>query len=188
MPILPKEPDVYPEDLLDESSTFQWTDDAKWWALYTLARREKNLMRRLRQMKVPFYGPLAPRKNRISSGRVRVSYIPLFTGYVFLRGDEEQRRLALTTNCVSRVLPVHDATDLVRDLRQIHRLIQCDAPLTPESRLQPGMSVRVRSGALAGMEGVVIKRRGKDRLLVSVEFLQQGASVALEDYEVELLQ
>jgi transcriptional antiterminator RfaH len=186
MPILPREPDVYPDDLLDESQVLL-AQQSPWWALYTKARREKDLMRRLRGMEIPFYGPLAPRKTRSSNGRVRVSHNPLFPGYVFLCGDEEQRRLALTTNCISRILPVVDTSDLVRDLRQVQRLILCDAPLTAEARLQPGMRVRVRSGALAGVEGVVIKRRGKDRLLVAVHFLQQGASVSLEDYEVEPL-
>jgi len=186
MPILPLEPDVYPEDLLENDAAAE-SADSTWWAVYTMARREKDLMRRLRGMKVPFYGPLTPRRSRSSNGRVRLSHIPLFPGYVFLFGDGEQRRLALTTNCISRVLPVPDSDDLVRDLRQIQKLILSDAPLTVESRLQPGMRVRVRSGSLAGIEGVVVKRRGKDRLLVAVQFLQQGASVALDDYEVEPL-
>jgi hypothetical protein len=43
----------------------------------------------------------------------------------------------------------------------------------------------VKSGALLGLEGTVIKRRGTERLLVIVQFLQQGASVELEDYQVE---
>lgn len=186
MPILPQEPDVYPEDLFDQNGAVE-SSDVQWWALYTLARREKDLMRRLRGLKVPFYGPLAPKKTRSASGRVRVSYIPLFPGYVFVCGDEEHRRLALTTNCISRVLPVPDTVELMHDLQQVRQLILSDAPLSPESRLQAGMRVRVRSGVLAGVEGVVIKRHGKDRLLVAVEFLQQGASVSLEDYEVEPL-
>ena len=65
------------------------------------------------------------------------------------------------------------------------QLISSDAPLTPESRIEAGMRIRVRSGSLAGLEGVVIKRRGMQRLLVIVHFLQQGASVQLEDYQVE---
>jgi transcriptional antiterminator RfaH len=186
MPILPMEPDVYPDELLEQFDGLE-SPDAQWWAIYTRARREKELMRRLRGLQVPFYGPLAPRKTRSAHGRTRVSHIPLFPGYVFVWGDLEQRRLALTTNCVSKVLLVPDAKELVRDLRQIRRLILSDAPMTAEARLQPGMRVRVRSGVLSGLEGVVLKRRGKDRLLVAVEFLQQGASIALDDFEVELL-
>jgi transcription antitermination factor NusG len=180
MPILPREPDVWPEDLFDQASS-----EGAWWALYTLPRREKDLMRRLLRMEIPFYGPLVKRRSRSPAGRSRTSHVPLFPGYVFLYGSEEQRYRSLTTNCVSRCLQVSDGVQLAQDLRQIHQLISSEAPLTPESRIEPGMRIRVRSGPLAGLEGGVIRRRGTDRLLVIVHFLQQGASVQLEDYQVE---
>ena len=180
MPILPQEPDIWPENLFDQASP-----EGTWWALYTLPRREKDLMRRLLRMEIPFYGPLIKRRSRSPAGRSRTSYVPLFPGYVFLHGSEEQRYRSLTTNCVSRCLQVSDGGQLAQDLRQIHQLISSDAPLTPEARIEPGMRIRVRSGSLAGLEGVVIRRRGSERLLVIVHFLQQGASVQLEDYQVE---
>ncbi|NQT12752.1 MAG: antitermination protein NusG, partial [Planctomycetes bacterium] len=52
-------------------------------------------------------------------------------------------------------------------------------------RLKPGMRVRVRSGSLENLEGVVIRREGRERLLVAVAFLQQGASVSIEDVQLE---
>ena len=69
----------------------------------------------------------------------------------------------------------------------IHRLIDSGAPLTVESRLARGDRVRIRSGPLAGLEGTVLSRRGIRRLTVSVDFLQQGASVAVEDYMLETI-
>jgi len=113
--------------------------------------------------------------------------VPLFSGYVFLCGAEEARHRALTTNCISRCLTVSDAGRLVEDLRQIQRLIRADVPLTPESRIQSGTPVRVRSGPLMGVEGVVVRRQNKDRLLIAVRFLQQGASLLLEDFQVEAI-
>ena len=95
--------------------------------------------------------------------------------------------MSLATNRVLRVLPVNDGQRLIADLRQIERLIQANVPLTVESRLQAGRNVRVRSGPLAGVEGVVLRRRGETRLLVSVNFLQQGASVEIEDFCLEPL-
>jgi len=184
MPILPPEPDIFPDDLLegDESA-----DDSavRWWALYTLSRREKELMRRLRAMGICYYAPLITQRRRSPNGRRRTSHVPLFSGYVFLCGGERQRSEALTTGCVSRSLAVSDAGQLVQDLRRIRRLIQTGAPLARESRLEPGTRVRVRSGPLLGMEGTIIKRRGTECLLVAVEFLQQGASVQLDDFQVE---
>lgn len=182
MPILPAEPDLFPADLLDAESG---GSPGRWWALYTLPRREKELMRRLRGVGVAHYAPLVPRRTRSPNGRMRQSFVPLFPSYVFLWGDEPQRYEALKTNCVSRCLEVEDEGRLLGDLRQIRLLIGCGAPLTPESQIAPGMRVRVRTGFLTGLEGTVIKRRGQQRLLVAVQFLQQGASVQLDDCQVE---
>lgn len=184
MPILPRQADIFPENLLEQTTPANHPD-AKWWALYTLSRREKELMRQLYRMGVPFCAPLIKKRNRSPKGRTRISHVPLFASYVFLCGDNDEREQAFKTNCVSRFLPVPDPVRLVHDLRQVQQLISLDAPLTPEKRLSPGKRVRVRTGTLAGLEGVVIQRRGQDRLLVSVKFLQQGASVQLEDYLVE---
>ncbi len=182
MPILQREPDIYPDRLLDDPE-----QPAPWWALYTLPRREKELMRRLRTFELPFYCPIIEQRKRSPQGRVRKSYVPLFGGYVFLRGGEEARYRALTTNCVSRCLEVPDGAKLVEDLAQIRRLIRADVSLTPESRIQPGARVRVRSGPMMGLEGVVVRRQNRERLLVAVRFLQQGASLLLDDFEVEKL-
>lgn len=183
MPILPAEPDIFPEELL--SAEAPEATESQWFALYTLSRREKELMRRLRALGVPHYGPLIKKKSRSPSGRVRESFVPLFAGYVFLNGTSQHRLQALTTNCVSRCLEVKDGARLAHDLRQIRQLISSDAPLTAESRLEAGQRVRVRSGSMMGLEGQVVRRRGRDWLVVAVEFLQQGASVLLEDFQVE---
>ena len=158
MPILPREPDLYPLDLFEELSDGHAV--GQWWAMYTIAHREKELMRRLRSMDIAFYSPLVHQRTRSPGGRVRESYVPLFASYVFVRGDEQQRHQALTTNCISRTLEVSDTAQLLRDLLQIRRLIELDAPLTVEARIEPGRRVRVRSGSMAGLEGTVIKRRG----------------------------
>ena len=185
MPILPSEPDLYPPELLEQPLPAD--SDAQWWALYTLSRREKELMRRLRTLDIGFYAPVVTKRTRSPGGRVRASHVPLFSSYVFMRGTPEQRQRALTTNCISRCLEVPNPRQLVYDLQQIRTLIQLDSPLTIEARIAPGRRVRVRSGPMTGLEGLVVQRRGKDWLVVAVEFLGQGASVLLEDFQVEPL-
>ncbi len=186
MPILPRETDIHPSQLLDGAATAA-ADLEPWWVMYTLPRREKELMRRLRALDIAYYSPLVHKRARSPGGRMRESYIPLFPSYVFVCGGDAQRQQALATQCVSRTLAVPNAQQLVHDLRQIQRLIELDAPLTVEARIEPGRRVRVRSGSMAGLEGTVVKRRGKDWLVVAIEFLQQGASVLLEDFQVEPL-
>lgn len=191
MPILPKQQDIYPDDLLDvvdgvagHPAPFA---GGRWVAFYTLSRREKDLMRKLQAAGVPFYGPMVRRRLHSPGGRVRASYVPLFPGYVFSLVDDEQRRAALATNTVARWIPIVDERMLVDDLRAIKRLIDTEKPLTPEARIEPGQLVRVRTGALRGLEGTVVKRHGAERLVVAVRFLNQGASIELEDVDLERL-
>jgi len=184
MPILKEERSLFPETLLDEPPC--GAADRRWFALYTRARQEKSLARELLKHQIPFYLPLV-RKTNVSRGRKRTAQVPLFGGYVFLYGSEEERVRSLATNRISRVLTVEDARQLLFDLRQLRQLIAAGAPLTVESRLAPGQRVRVRQGAFAGLEGTVLKRRGEMRLLVRVNFLQQGASVEINDFLLEPL-
>lgn len=188
MPILPKQRDLFPGDLFEADSAVSLASAASSWvAFYTLARREKDLMRRLESLEIPFYAPLVSRRLPAAGGRIRTSWVPLFAGYVFSLVDDDQRRAALATNTVSRWLSVPDERMLESDLRSIKRLIDSEKPLTPEARLETGQLVRVRSGPLRGMEGTVVSRKGEQRLVVAVHFLNQGASIELEDVDLEKL-
>ena len=190
MPILKAEPFLYPENLLDpvDDTVSDAGDTAqrRWWVLYTKARQEKALSRELYALNTPFYLPVVSKRTN-KGKRATKSYAPLFSGYVFLHGTEADRIGALKTNRVLRVIDVPDPDGLVDDLQRLHKLIQSDAPLTIESRLSVGDRVRVRSGVFEGIDGRVLDRRGRQRLLVAINFLQQGASVELDDCVLELI-
>ena len=160
-------------------------ESGPWWALYTLARFEKKLMRQLIEIEVPFYGPTIARRYRSPQGRMRTSVEPLFPNYVFIMGDEMARYKAVSTGSVSRWMPVADSLELVTDLRQIRRLILTGSPLAPELRLQPGQKVRVKTGVFKGFEGTILRRENDVRLLISVRYMGRGASVALDDCQLE---
>ena len=184
MPILKPEPDIYPSDLLDLAGSGEMVG-RKWWALYTRHKHEKMLMRRLAELRVPFYAPMIKRQYRSPAGRLRVSYRPLLTNYVFILGTESDRYDAVCTSCVSRWFSVPNQEQLVADLRHIQRLIQTGQPITPEARLTKGNRVRVRNGPFAGFEGIVLRRERETRLLIAVDFARQGASVLLEECQLE---
>lgn len=182
MPILAAEPDCYPHNLLEDLTAV--SDDRRWWAVYTRSRQEKSLARQLHGMTVPYYLPLVSKTSRIGARKVK-SHLPVFCGYVFLYGSEEERVQALTTNRISRILPVPDTQRMTTDLRHVRTLIATGAPLTVEARLQPGQRVRIKGGALMGLEGTIITRRAETRLLIAVHYLQQGVSIQIDDYMVE---
>ncbi len=180
MPLLGQEPSLFPDSLLDSAEGV----DRNWMAAYTKPRQEKSLARELFRLQIPFYLPLV-RRTLYHAERRRFSYTALFPGYVFLFASAAERLRVLATNRIVRILQVLDPVGLVRDLRQLRQLISSNAPLTIESRMSPGDRVRVRKGPFAGIEGTVVHRRGATRLLVSVDFLQRGASVEIDDFLLE---
>jgi transcription antitermination factor NusG len=185
MPIITDTTTIFPEDLFEAMPPLSL--ERRWWVIYTKSRQEKALANQMFQAGLSFFLPLVPKDYLIRGRRVR-SQIPLFAGYVFLFGSQDERVRALATNRVAYILPVEDGEQLWRDLSQIHRLIKTNSPLTIERRLAPGQRVRVKSGAMAGIEGTVTARRGTCRLLVAVNLLQQGVSVAIDDYMLEPLE
>jgi len=182
MPILASEPSLFPDNLLTDFTT--GPSERRWWAVYTRSRMEKSLARQLLAMEVPFYLPLIPKTNRIA-GRTVKSLLPLFGGYLFMYGNDEERIRALETNRVAHLWQSTQVDEMTRDLQNVQTLIESGVPLTPEGRLQSGDRVRVKSGLLMGLEGVVVSRRGEDRLLIAVNFLQQGVSIQISDFQVE---
>ena len=180
MPVLSREPDLFPEELFDGLDPAE-SAERLWWVMHTRPRQEKSLARELWRGRIPFYLPQIPRRRRLAD-RTCTSYVPLFAGYLFLFGHREERIAALVTQRVVRTLEVPDQEGLWRDLRQTEQLIASGAPLTPEDRLAPGKVVEIRSGPLIGLRGTIVRGASGRRFVVHVDFVQRGASVLVEDF------
>jgi len=133
----------------------------------------------LKKLGIQHFLPLV-RYRRVYGGKVRRVSIPLFPGYVFLCGRDEDRVQALRTRRVANVLHVADQEQLKHDLRQIHRVIESDEPIDLYPRLRKGARCRVTGGSLAGLEGVVIRRKGPWRVYVGVKFVGQSAELEID--------
>jgi transcription antitermination factor NusG len=182
MPILAQEPSVFPNNLFSGSVTAD--SNRCWWAVYTKPRQEKSLARQLVQLEVPFFLPLIAKTNLIKGRKVK-SFLPLFSSYLFMYGTEQERASAFGTDRILQTLQVPDQDKMTVDLQNVHRAIENGEALSVEARLQPGQRVRVKTGALMGVEGEVLSRRGEDRLVIAVRFLQQGVSIVINDFLVE---
>lgn len=175
MPILKPEPDLFPEDLFTLPP-----ERFPWWVVYVRSRQEKLLARECRSRELPFYLPLCERRSP-RDRRGRIAYVPLFTGYLFARGDLEHERLELLkTNLCLQILAVPDQEALAADLAQVRRLQEMGVPLVPWPELTRGSAVRIAEGPFLGMTGRVTKVKGKSRFVVSVRFIHRSVSVELE--------
>ena len=174
MPLLKWNVDLFPAGL------FELPENAfPWWVAHVRSRQEKALARNLFPLEIPFYLPQREKRIR-RAGRAFVSYIPLFPGYLFFRGSPAQRSAALRSKLIVKVLDVTDQGLLAGELQQIRRLQETGADLVPFHDLVPGDQVRVVDGPFKGYTGVVLRARGKVRLLVSISMLRQVVAVEFE--------
>jgi len=180
MPLLPLEPYLFPGDLF-ENPTHTTDGNERWWVLHTRPRAEKALARQFLARSLPFFLPLYHQQWR-SRGRLQRSYLPLFPGYIFLRGNDEVRVAALTTNLIANVLPVPDQGRLAADLTHVNHLIASGSVLTPEDHLEPGTPVRITAGSFAGLDGKIIRRGKNLHFFIEVQLLQRGVSVEIESW------
>jgi len=129
MPILQQDVAQFPDDLLEGATR----DPVRQWrVVYTKPRQEKALARQLLCHDIAFYLPLIPKENLIRKRRVR-SFLPLFNGYLFMYGSDDDRVQALGTNRVVQMIDVADQEVLWDELGKVRRLIATDAPRWSES-------------------------------------------------------
>ncbi len=155
--------------------------EGRWWVAHTKSRNEKALARDLQRLSINYYLPLRRKVTRSSrTGRRTVSTVPVFTGYLFFTATEQQRYQTLATNRVAKTLFVPDQRQLLTQLRHIHQVLESRMDFEHLFGVRVGRWVRVVGGALAGVEGRVVKKLGRTRLAVSVDFLGQSVLVEVD--------
>jgi transcription termination/antitermination protein NusG len=166
-----------PSDLLPDRRR---DTDRRWFVLHTRARQEKALVSSLYGIGLISYLPLR-RNERRHGSRVVTSTVPVFPGYVFLWGSRGESYLADRTRRVATVIEVADQDRLEWELTNLHRALATGRPLEACPVERGGVRVRVVSGPLAGVEGIVADRNAPDRLIVQVLVLNAAASLDIRD-------
>ena len=157
---------------------------APWHVLQTLPRQEKALARDLGAMKVEHYLPVR-RQVRTYGRRKVASELPLFPGYLFLRGDLDDAYNADRTGRVARILPVVNQRQLQWELDNLRRLLAGTGEgeqtlLDPYPFLVRGIRVVVARGPLKGTQGLVEAKPRPDRLILQIETLGQAVSLSID--------
>jgi transcription antitermination factor NusG len=149
----------------------------RWWALHTKPSAEKAVAAALTSRSIDHYLPLVEIHHTYAKSRATFSK-PLFPGYVFLLGTDEDRLLALQTNRLVNVLHVPDQQRFCSELESVRVALTSGNPVRIYAALREGTRVRVTAGPLRGMEGVVERIGSRARIYASISVL--GQSVTLE--------
>ena len=157
-----------------------------WCAIYTRHQHEKAIAQILSAKGLEVFLPLYSATRRWKDRTVHLS-LPLFPCYLFLRGMKERRLEVVTTPGIVSVLSINGgaATIPESEIESVRRAVEWGNRVEPHPFLRCGDRVRVISGALQGLEGILIRKKNLYRLVLSVEILERSASVEVDVSAVE---
>jgi transcription antitermination factor NusG len=170
-----------------------WNDssESQWFAVWTRSRQEKSAAAMLATLGIPHFLPLKPEIHQWSDRKQTVT-VPLFSGYLFVRMDvaRDSRLRVLNTSGIVGLVgnqsgPVPIPDQQIDDIRTVlEARLECAVlPL-----LNEGDRVRVFRGALAGVEGRLVRSNSSSRLLISIEMIRKSLLVNVSRDDVELLE
>ena len=158
-----------------------------WYAVYTKSRHEKVVAEELWHKVIEVFLPLRSVISRWKDRRKEVQF-PLFPGYLFVNVPIRERRLdILKVPSVVRIVgyenkPIPIPSDQISAVRT---LVFSELPYDPFPDIVVGNRVRVKRGALRGLDGVLVEKKTNYRFVISIDLIQQAVACEIDAADVE---
>jgi len=173
---------------LDEMELKINVQERQWYAVYTAPRHENRITQQLECKSVNCFLPLYESVRHWKTGPTLVA-LPLFPNYLFVHINAQERRRVLEVPSIvsilgdrSCALPVRDAE--IEQLRKSLRTGQVE----PHPYLKLGEQVRVTRGPLTGTQGILIKKKGMMKIVLSIDAIMRSVAVEVSSADVEPMQ
>jgi len=158
-----------------------------WFAVYTTSRHEKRVAQHLTHRQIEHFLPLYQKERKWKDGSKGTLDLPLFPGYIFVHIPRTERirvldvpgALAVVGGTGREPAPLPD--NAIEALRGGLQLRQAE----PHPLLIVGQRARIRSGAFAGMEGVVVRKKNSFRVVVTLEQIMRSIAVEVSEGDLE---
>lgn len=161
-------------------------EEARWYATYTCANHEKTVTRQMALRGIESFLPLYNKISRWKDRRVAVQ-LPLFSGYVFVRMALKDKLNVLQIPGVVRLVGFNGVPAPLSDkeMESMRNGLTGDIHAEPCPYLRNGYRVRVKSGPMAGFQGILIRRKANYRLVLSIELIQRSITVDVDMADID---
>lgn len=157
----------------------------RWYALRTRSRHEKLVRDQLEKQGIE---PLLPTVKRLSQWKDRKKEIevPLFSGYCFVRFSQRDRLPVQKVSGVVEVVGSGSRPESIPDeeIEALRTLMNSVLLYDPHPYLHEGMMVEVVRGPLQGVQGILLRKEKRHRLVIGVRLIQQAAAVEIDVQDV----
>jgi transcription antitermination factor NusG len=162
--------------------------DPHWYAAYTSANHEKRVVEQMGVRELEHFLPLYSSVRRWKDRRVTLQ-LPLFPGYVFVRMALRDKLTVMQIPGVARLVGFNGLPTALPDqeIEALRTGLENGVRAEPHPFLTMGRRVRVKNGPLAGLQGILMRRKNHMRLVVSVELIQRSMAVEMDEADLELV-
>ena len=159
-----------------------------WYAAYTCANHEKRVAQQLARRSVEFFLPLYESLRRWKDRRVRLQ-LPLFPSYVFVRITQRDRLRVLEIPSMVRLVGFNGLPTALPDdeMEAMRGALTRKLNAEPHPYLEVGRPARITSGPFAGLEGVLLRKKGRFRVVLSIELIKRSIAVDVDSADLLLL-
>ena len=160
---------------------------AGWYALYTRSRFEKKLLGELSDRSIEVFLPMREVLSRWKDRKKRI-WIPLFPGYIFVNqvNTPENRYRVLNVPGAVRFVGFEGRADPIPDeqIQAVRRFLESAIAMDPYPYMKVGSRVEIIAGPLKGIQGILVKKRGRFRFVLQVDLIRQAVSVEIDASDV----
>jgi transcription antitermination factor NusG len=159
-----------------------------WFAVFTVPRHEKRVEEHFRAREIESFLPLCRMRRQWKDGSRGTVQIPLFPTYIFVRIGCSQRVQVLATPGVISIVggrePIPVPDSYIYFLREGLR----GRRIEPHPYLITGMKVRIRSGVMVGVEGILLRKKNDFRVVLTLEMIMKSVKVEVKLDEIEAVE
>ncbi len=159
--------------------------EPRWYAAYTCVRHEKKIAEQLERRAVESFLPLYETVHRWKDRRVRVE-LPLFPGYIFVRIALKDRLQVLEIPSVVRLVGFNGQPCALADeeVEALRNGLSQQLGMQPHPYLTVGRRVRIKGGPLAGLEGILLRKKGNLRIVLSIDLIMRSIVVDVDAADI----
>jgi len=159
-----------------------------WYALYTCPRHEKCVAQQMEQRSIACFLPLYRSVRRWKDRRKELE-LALFPGYVFVHMAWQDRLRVLQLPSAVRLVSFNGQPAVLPEgeIERLRQSLTRGGRMEPHPYLRAGRRVRVRSGPMRGLEGIIVRRRRHSRVVFSLDAIMRSVAVEVDEAELEPL-
>src|ERR1700677_197312 len=160
--------------------------ELRWYAVYTCAQHEKSVAKQLAVRSVECFLPLYEKMRRWKDRRVKIQF-PLFAGYVFARLSLQDRLRAVQVPGIVRLVGFNGQPTALPDdeILALRDGLAAAPGAEPCPYIQVGRRVRILSGPLTGLQGILQKKKSGMRFVISLHLIQRSVTVEVQVADLE---